>query len=79
MNIDLPGSGNPAGYARLATKWEMSKDGLTWTFWIRKGIQFHGGYGELTAEDVKYSLQRVIDPKSHCWPVILHAKTDKER
>ena len=44
----------------LATKWEMSPDGKTWTFWIRKGVQFHEGWGELTAEDVKYSVERMI-------------------
>ena len=48
----------------LATKWEMSPDGKTWTFWIRKGVQFHEGWGELTAEDVKYSIERIMDPKS---------------
>jgi peptide/nickel transport system substrate-binding protein len=52
----------------LATKWEMSKDGMTWTFWIRQGVQFHEGYGELTSEDVKYSLERLIDPKSVVGP-----------
>ena len=52
----------------LATRWEMSKDGKTWTFWLRPGVQFHEGYGELTAEDVKYSLERLIDPKSIVGP-----------
>jgi peptide/nickel transport system substrate-binding protein len=52
----------------LAAKWEMSKDGKTWAFWIRQGVQFHEGYGELTAEDVKYSLERLIDPKSIVGP-----------
>ena len=52
----------------LATKWEMSKDGKTWAFWIRQGVQFHEGYGELTSEDVKYSLERLIDPKSVVGP-----------
>ena len=48
----------------LATKWEMSPDGKTWTLWIREGVQFHEGWGEVTAEDVKYSLERIMDPKS---------------
>ena len=44
----------------LATKWEMSNDAKTWTFWIRQGVQFHEGWGEVTAEDVKYSVERLI-------------------
>lgn len=36
-------------------------DRLSWTFKIRKGIQFHNGR-ELTAEDVRLNLQRILDP-----------------
>ncbi len=46
-----------------AEKWEMSPDGMTWTFWIRQGIMFHDG-SELTAEDVKWSLEMVTKPES---------------
>jgi peptide/nickel transport system substrate-binding protein len=46
-----------------AEKLEMSPDGMTWTFWIRKGIMFHDG-SELTAEDVKWSLEMVTKPES---------------
>lgn len=42
----------------LAERWEHSKDGLVWTFYLRKGVKFHKGYGELTAEDVKFSLEK---------------------
>ncbi|MHC4782642.1 MAG: ABC transporter substrate-binding protein [Planctomycetota bacterium] len=42
----------------LAESWKTSADGLTWTFTLRKGVQFHSGYGELTAEDVVFSLDR---------------------
>jgi peptide/nickel transport system substrate-binding protein len=52
----------------LATKWEMSSDAKTWTFWIRQGVQFHEGYGELTAEDVKYSIERLIGRDSIVGP-----------
>lgn len=52
----------------LAEKWEMSKDGKTFTFWLRKGVQFHEGWGEFTSEDVKYSLERIIDPKAIAGP-----------
>jgi ABC-type transport system substrate-binding protein len=46
-------------YPRLAEKWEVSEDGLTWDFYIRKGIQWHDGWGEFTAEDVKYTLELI--------------------
>ena len=39
----------------LAERWDRSKDGLVWTFYLRKGVKFHKGYGELTSEDVKFS------------------------
>src|SRR6266545_2699807 len=42
----------------LADKFELSKDGKRIDFTLRKGIQFHGGYGELTAADVKFSYER---------------------
>jgi ABC-type transport system substrate-binding protein len=41
----------------LAEKWDVSPDGKTYTFHIRKGVQFHEG-GELKASDIAYSLQR---------------------
>ena len=44
--------------ADLAESWKSSADGLTWTFKLRKGVKFHSGYGELTAEDVVFSLNR---------------------
>jgi peptide/nickel transport system substrate-binding protein len=47
----------------VAEKWEMSADGRTWTFRLRKGIQFHDG-SELTAEDAKWSLEMAIKPDS---------------
>lgn len=50
----------------LAEKWKGSEDGLRWDFKLKEGIQFHGGYGEMTAEDVKFSFERIaglIEPK----------------
>ena len=47
----------------LAERWEVAADKLTWTFHLRKGVQWHEGYGAFTAEDVKFSLERVMDPK----------------
>lgn len=47
----------------LAERWEVGADKLTWTFYLRKGVQWHEGYGEFTSEDVKFSLERILDPK----------------
>ena len=40
---------------RLAEKWESSPDQKEWTFYLRKGVPFHFGYGEFTAKDVVHS------------------------
>ena len=54
-----PGSIDPAEIEPdLAESWDRSADGRTWTFRLRRGVQFHGGYGELTAEDVVFSLRK---------------------
>jgi len=47
---------------QLAEELEESEDGLEIRFKLREGVMWHNGYGELTAEDVKYSYERFIDP-----------------
>lgn len=44
----------------LAESYEVSDDSLSWTFHIRQGVKFHTG-DELTAEDVKFSIDRIIE------------------
>src|SRR5438876_864342 len=48
----------------LAEFWRASRDGLTWTFDLRKGVKFHHGR-EVTADDVVYSFTRILDPMTH--------------
>lgn len=55
----------------LAKRWEVSPDGLTYTFHLRNDVMFHdnacfpGGKGrKMIAEDVRYSLNRVLDPRT---------------
>jgi len=46
----------------LAKSWYLKEDNLTWVFNLRKGAKFHNGK-EITAEDVKFSLERLLNPK----------------
>jgi peptide/nickel transport system substrate-binding protein len=47
----------------LAESYEMSEDGLAYTFTLREGVTFHNG-DPLTAEDVKFSFDRLREPDS---------------
>ncbi|MEZ0390892.1 MAG: ABC transporter substrate-binding protein [Pseudobdellovibrionaceae bacterium] len=54
----------------LAEKWEISKDGKIFTFWLRNNLTFHDGK-PLTAEDVKFTFDAIMDSKydsSHLRP-----------
>ena len=45
----------------LAHSWDISKDGTSYTFFLREGVQFHDG-ADLTAEDVKATFDRIVKP-----------------
>ena len=47
----------------LASSWEISPDGKTFTFELRKGVLWHDGK-ELTANDVKFTFDALTDPKN---------------
>jgi len=47
----------------LAESWDISKDGLTITFHLRKGVKWHDGV-EFTSADVLYTYRVTIDPKT---------------
>ncbi len=49
--------------AGLATSWEESEDGTTWTFELKDGVKFHNG-DPVDAQAVKASIERAMDPKT---------------
>jgi peptide/nickel transport system substrate-binding protein len=53
---------NQKVYGVLATKWTQV-DARTWTFELRDGVKFHNGES-FTADDVKYTFERLLDPKT---------------
>ena len=48
----------------LAERWEMTPDARHFTFHLRHGVQWQRGYGEVTSDDVVFTLARMRDPKS---------------
>ena len=47
----------------IAESWTVSDDGLIYTFFLKSGVRFHDGI-ELTAEDVKFTYELIIDPRT---------------
>jgi peptide/nickel transport system substrate-binding protein len=72
---------NPPGSAEqlrpaLATSWEKSADGLTWTFHLRKGVKFHDGE-PFNAAAVKFSIERTMKMKKgayYIWSAVKELK-----
>jgi len=59
VGADKDGSFKPY----LATQWQVSEDGKTWTFKLRKDVKFHDGT-PFNAEAVKFKFERILDPKT---------------
>lgn len=57
VKLQDPGTPKPA----LAESWTISDDGTVYTFKLREGLKFSNGR-DLTADDVKYSFERLLDP-----------------
>ena len=63
--LGMAGFDSGAVVPMLAESWDISADAQTWTFHIRKGVQFHKGFGEMTAEDVVFSHRQIADSDKH--------------
>ncbi len=53
----------------LASHWDISTDGRTYTFYLRTDVFFHPSHlfpqgRKFTAQDMEYSLQRILNPKT---------------
>jgi peptide/nickel transport system substrate-binding protein len=60
VGFDLKEGGIGPG---IAERWQISEDGESWTFYLRDGLTFHNGEA-LTAEDVKFSIERIMSEES---------------
>ncbi|MBQ6662008.1 MAG: ABC transporter substrate-binding protein [Firmicutes bacterium] len=56
------GTGTLVSKPWLAESWEVSEDGLTYSFKLREDVKFHNGE-PLTADDVLYSIDRMLQPE----------------
>lgn len=57
--VTFRGNDSQTFYPCLATDWAVSNNSLTWTFHLRENVKFSNG-NDFTAEDVKYSFNRVL-------------------
>ncbi|MBI3085072.1 MAG: ABC transporter substrate-binding protein, partial [candidate division NC10 bacterium] len=53
----------------LATKWKPLDD-KTWLVTLRKGVQFHKGYGEMTAEDAAFTMNYIVKNKTNAYTYV---------
>ena len=59
VDVEVDADGNSKIVPSLAESWDISDDGLEYTFHLRQGVKFHSG-NDFTAEDVAYTFHRML-------------------
>ena len=59
VDVEVGTDGNSKIVPSLAESWDISDDGLEYTFHLRQGVKFHNG-NDFTAEDVTYTFHRML-------------------
>lgn len=59
VDVEVGTDGNSKIVPNLAESWDISDDGLEYTFHLRQGVKFHNG-NDFTAEDVAYTFHRML-------------------
>lgn len=59
VDINVAEDGTTSIIPALAESWDISTDGLQYTFHLRQGVKFHNG-NDFTAEDVAYTFHRLL-------------------
>ena len=59
VDVEVDADGNSKIVPSLAESWDISDDGLEYTFHLRQGVKFHNG-NDFTAEDVAYTFHRLL-------------------